>query len=585
MLFTILYLFRVCLCISIIASVVLFAINIITIILSLSKEEKICNNYIIIFLVLCYSLYIIFDTFHKLFFAICIINLNYLYYYTFSINYKNDMIEITDKDKLEEYSRDASNFQGYVDNVFLPESITDLKKIVEKCYNSSTPVHISGSGTGLAGARVPFGGTLISLERLNKIISIDTETQTAILQPGVLQQDFQNTLNELGYFYPPNPTEILSSFGGNIANNSSGSRTFKYGATRNYVQRLKILLMNGDELILDRGHNYGATEYFEVNSTNGKRYKIPRPTYGMPDTKHSAGYFSKPGMNPIDLFIGSEGTLGVVTEVTLRFLKKPDNILGLIIFFDSMESTLDFVRTLQKKCDSHRTESQPIPDYTVISDTVPRLIEFFDDKSLDLLREEFTNIPHAASAIWIEQEYSKEFEDELLTKWFNLINQYTKFADETWTAMSDKEHEKFREFRHQLPLKIVEINRKNNQQKFGTDIAVPNIKLKEFYKFLLARIKQINVDYVIYGHIGNSHFHANIFYKNEKELELSNEFYDDSVDKVLELHGTVSAEHGIGKIKKKYLLRMYGEKNIQEMKQIKKSLDDKYILGLGTLFD
>ena len=448
------------------------------------------------------------------------------------------------------------------------------------------PTFISlGSGTGLAGARVPFGGTVISMERLNKIISIDTKSQTAILQPGVLQKDFQAALDDLGFFYPPNPTEILSSFGGNIANNSSGSRTFKYGATRNYIQMLKILLMNGDELILDKNRNYGATEYFEINSTKGKKYPVPRPDYFMPNTKHSAGYYSKPGMNPIDLFVGSEGTLGIVMEITLKFLKKPDNILGLIIFFDTIDGTLDFVRELQTKCDQYKTEENPITDYHNIQETVPRLIEFFDDNSLDLLREEFPNLPHAASAIWIEQEYEKEYEDNILTAWMDLINKYTKFADETWTAMNSKEHEKFRDFRHQLPLKIVEINRKNNQQKFGTDIAVPNINLKEFYTFMVRKIRETNTDYVIYGHIGNSHFHANIFYKNKEELEKSNKFYDDSVDKVLELSGTVSAEHGIGKIKKKYLLKMYGEKNLQKMKNIKKTLDDKYILGLGTLFD
>jgi D-lactate dehydrogenase (cytochrome) len=158
-------------------------------------------------------------------------------------------------------------------------------------------------------------------------------------------------------------------------------------------------------------------------------------------------------------------------------------------------------------------------------------------------------------------------------------------SDDTWIALNDKEHENLREFRHELPLQVYENLSNNSQKKVGLDTAVPSDKFEELFQFYLMNFSKLELQNVIFGHIGNSHLHANIFCKDENEYQEALQIYDKVIDLSLDLGGTVSAEHGIGKLKKKYLVRMYGQDKVNEMKKIKSILDSKMLLNIGTMFD
>jgi D-lactate dehydrogenase (cytochrome) len=491
------------------------------------------------------------------------------------------MIIKTDSDTIETYLSDASNLKGISNQVIIPESKDELKQIIIQLFNSNKSYVISAAGTGLTGGKVPNNDIIVSIEKLNEIIEINPQKKFVRVQPGVTLLQLEDALNKYNLYLPPNPTEKNSSLGGNVANNSSGSRSFKYGPIRNFVKGLSVVLPDGEELKLKRDENFADKNKMTLITNENKQIIIEFEEIITPDTKHSGGYFLRSNMDVIDLFIGSEGTIGVIEEITLSVNNQPDRILGLIIFFDSENHLLEFTDSIREKSIINNKKS-----IEENNDIAARLIEFFDENSLNLLRDKYPQIPEGSKgAIWIEQEYNENKENEILEKWFEVISLFSSFADSTWVATNENQHNNFRDFRHQLPLTINEIIVKNRMRKIGTDTAVPSKNFREYYYYLKEMLQATQLEHVIFGHIGNSHLHANIFPKDESEKNIALKFYEIIMQKAIDLGGTVSAEHGIGKIKKKYLQQMIGVAGIESMKKIKNVLDPKNLLGKGNLFD
>jgi D-lactate dehydrogenase (cytochrome) len=279
-------------------------------------------------------------------------------------------------------------------------------------------------------------------------------------------------------------------------------------------------------------------------------------------------------MDLIDLFIGSEGTLGVITEIGLKLISLPTNILSMIIFFDNEGNLFSFVNSIKKKS---------AVDGEILD---MREIEFFDKYSLKELKSDFPNVKdNAQGAIWIEQEYAEEDEETLLNEIDLLVVKHNGDAENLWFAVNEKERAELKNFRHKLPLRVNDIISGRGLIKVGTDTSVPDAKFAEFYTYCTNMFESNNIEYVAYGHIGNSHLHFNMLPKTREELKFCRELYAQVCTKSLEFGGTISAEHGIGKLKTKYLLEMFGEENILQMAKIKKSLDPNKILNIGNVFD
>lgn len=482
------------------------------------------------------------------------------------------MIIKNDRSQFEDYLSDASNYHGDAQALYLPENEEDVISIFKECTQNSKNISFYGAGTGLTGAAIPFDGVQISTEKLNRIIEISTEKKYAIVQPGCTLAELEETLGRASYFYPPNPTERNSSLGGNVATNASGARTFKYGATRDNIIELNIILANGEKLRLIRGENIAENNLLRF-TTGKNEYHINIPEIKMPNVKHAAGYYLKKGMDATDLFIGSEGTLGFVSQIKLKILPEPENIIGLAIFFEDEQRLLRFVNnTIEISRDNENLVS-------------PRLVEFFDNNSLNLLKNKYVNIPdNAKGAIWIEQECSFDDENAILEVWYKHSSNYTNLTDDIWAALDKKTHNLFREFRHELPLKVSEIITRNKRRKVATDTAVPKNYFFDHFNFIRNELNNTNIENAIWGHIGNCHFHANLFPLNDEHDAEALEIYRRIIDNSLQCGGTVSAEHGIGKLKKKYLRMMFGDKGINEMKKIKDLLDPMNILSRGNLF-
>ena len=487
------------------------------------------------------------------------------------------MISKTDKSEIQNYLSDASNYKGNCESVYFPESKEDVIELVKQANANKTKVTIAGNGTGLTGGSVPEGGILISTDKLNKIIEINQEEKYAVVQPGVLLQEFVDIVDGMKLYYTPDPTEKGSYIGGNVANNASGAKTFKYGPTRDYVTALEVILPDGEELYLERGKTFADGYKLQLQIKSGKQLLIDLPVYEMPETKHAAGYYVKENMDAIDLFIGSEGTLGFTTQIKLKLLDKPEYILSSIIFFDTEEKALNFV-------DAGRRSSFQSKEEHDINGINARGLEYFDDNTLEFLREDFARIPaNAKAAVWFEQEYTDENEEDIFSNWAALIEKCDGDMESAWFANNEKDRKEFEHFRHAIAEKVNEYMARRNIMKVGTDIAVPADKFREFYWFAKASVDEKNIKQVAYGHFGNSHVHLNMLPKDQEEYKTAKDIYLQLCKKGIELKGTISAEHGIGKLKRQYLLEMFGKENLLKMAKLKKQFDPNLILSIGNI--
>ncbi len=456
---------------------------------------------------------------------------------------------------IKDYMEDSSNLKnGYAKGLFLPENGKELNEVLKEAQSTKEPLTISGGKTGTTGGCIPFGGWLLGMEKFDKILDFDKKSKTAKVEPGVMLKSIQELAKKEGLLYPPDPTENTSFIGGNAATNASGARSFKFGSTRDWIKGLKVMLANGDILHLKRGKE--------------SKKKIEFPSYRTPGIKCSAGYCSKDNMDLIDLFIGSEGTLGIITEIDLSLTDEFFDTFDVISFFDSEEKAINFVSSAKKEKD-------------LIT------IEFFDENSLKLLRPDYKNIPkNSKSAVYIETEIKENAPAGYIEKWGDLLEKHGSNLEDSWLGTNEKQKEFLRDFRHSMPEHINNEFKKHNTIKYASDIAVPDDKFLEMLNFYNSRLKE-NSDrllWVKFGHIGQNHLHVNLVPKTQNDLDLAKNIIMEFVKKGISLGGTCSAEHGIGKIKHPYLREMYGDAGIKEMVRIKKEFDPVCILNQGNIF-
>lgn len=426
---------------------------------------------------------------------------------------------------------DASYFHGRADEIFSPHDEAELLALLERARRERIPVTFMGALTGLTGAAVPQSGWAISLVRLNRIEIGDGR---AVVGPGAILRDLQSAAAQSRQFYAPDPTENTSSLGGNIAANASGSRSFKFGATREHVLSLRVALIDGRVIDVARGQPAD----FEIPSL-----RLPHTT------KFSAGYRLAPGMDLVDLFIGSEGTLGVITRAELKLLPAPGDLISGVIFFRDDAAALDAV---------DRWRSTP----------GLRMLEYLDRPSLAMM-----DLPHAAALI-VEQEGDADFD------------MAGALENDSWFAVSAADRERFREFRHTLPERVNDRIRRTGFMKLSTDYAVPVARNREMLAIYRRELERAFPGrYVIFGHVGDAHVHINTFSQSAAEFESAKALMDDLARAAVALGGVVGAEHGLGKRKAHLLPIQYSDSEIDAMRRVKERFDPQWLLGRGTLFD
>lgn len=445
------------------------------------------------------------------------------------------------------YLEDASGYRGSAEQLFVPSTAEELSDLLARAQADGIPVTLRGAGTGVTGGSVPHGGWLLSLEKFRRL---EVREGSAIAGAGVRLFELQAAAASTGQFYAPDPTENTASVGGTVATNASGSRSFRFGPTRAHVRGLQVVLPGGERRWFRRGEPID----FEVP-------ELPLPS----TTKHAVGFPLKPGMDWVDLFVGSEGILGVVLEAELTLLPRPASLLAGVVFLPSGELAFEAIDRWRE-----------VPGL--------RMLEFMDGPALRMLSARFPDIPaRAQAALLVEDEPGG---DEAVDAWLDRLEAIGCLTEESWFGTSDRDRERFRAFRHALPELVNDRVRQAGFQKLGSDLAVPPGKNLEMYCYYRTRVDQVFPDSaVIFGHAGDAHLHVNLFPVSEDHAAAGRDLMLEFARKALELGGTISAEHGLGKRKKAMLSMEKGPSGTQALIQVKKRLDPRLILGRGTLLD
>jgi D-lactate dehydrogenase (cytochrome) len=479
---------------------------------------------------------------------------------------------------IAKYLADESRMAGgFAVEVVWPASPAEAAELLRECAASATPVTVSGAGTGITGGRVPQGGVVLALDRMNRIL--DVAPGRARVQAGALLSEVFDAAGAEGLWYPPDPTEWGCSIGGTVATNASGARTFRFGPTRRWVERLLMALPDGTLLDLPRGAVRATGGRFEIPRGGGPPLVVPAPDWTLPrTTKHAAGYYSAPGMDLVDLFVGSEGTLGVVLEAELRLLTAPEQFLAGIFFLAGEDAALSFV------------EAARAPDAPV----APLSLEFFDASALDLLREKGVALPGEARAaiFWEEalglggraQRGAEAAKDAgaALDAWLAL-GAAAGASDDSWVAEEARDHRKFRDFRHEVPASINEKLARRGVAKVSTDTAVPRGMVRELLRRTRETLAHESLEHAIFGHVGDDHVHVNILARDPGEYAKARAVYRRLVEIAVAMGGTTSAEHGLGKLKAGDLALLYPPDVLERMRAVRRALDPAGILGRGTL--
>ena len=457
--------------------------------------------------------------------------------------------QIADPEIIAGYLSDASNTRGTAEVLVRPRSTDEVSDVLAHCQSHRIPVTVTAQRTSTTGGPVPQGGWLLSTEHLGEITELCHDTATA--QAGVILGEFQKTIEETGRFFPPDPTSRHDcTLGAAIACNASGACSFLYGPTRPWVEALVVVLPSGEVCSITRDSPLPPD--------------WPRVDWQPPEVKSAAGY--APEDNLLDLFIGQEGTLGIITEATVRLTDLPAQVMSLLAFFPTAEEAIKFVHRARTSARNRGPVS-------------PRCLEWYDHNALDMVREREPGVPAAAMAgVWCEQESAN---DSVLTAWLDLLESTGALVDSTLFAQDAPGRARLGRMRHAVPAVVNERVVANGMPKVGTDCAVPDAALDE----IMAFYAQAPLDHVLFGHIGDNHLHLNLLPTSQAQLDTAHRYYRDVCRRAVSLGGTVSAEHGIGKLKRSHLADMVGPEVLARFSALKQHLDPAWILGRGNLLE
>jgi FAD/FMN-containing dehydrogenase len=368
---------------------------------------------------------------------------------------------------------------------------------------------------------------------------------------GVVLKDLQKAAARTREFFAPNPTEDSAAIGGILSTNAGGARSFHYGSVRRHVLGLEVTFMDGHTEWLNRGDKVD----FPVQPV-----RVPATT------KNSAGYCLTSDLEWVDLIAGSEGTLGIVTDVELQLLPEPAGVLGGVVFFPEDALAMAAVKAWR-----------PLEEL--------RLLEFMDSMALNLLRSHYPDIPAQAKAALLVEQNLQSPDDGEVEAWTRRLAEQQALEHESWFGFSAADRERFREFRHVLPVTVVDTVRKRGFPKFGTDFAVPLEHEDVLHSFYKLRCEQaFPGQYTIFGHVGDANNHVNLLPATRAQAERGEALIYEFAQFIVAHQGTIAAEHGVGKTKADLLRLMYPADEIAAMKAVKRRLDPKWLLGQGTIF-
>jgi glycolate oxidase len=429
------------------------------------------------------------------------------------------------------YSYDATQQSFLPEVVVHPATAAEIAAIVKLANTELIPVFPRGAGSGFSGGSLPTkGGIVLTTERMDRILQIDEENLIAVVEPGVVTEQFQLAVEKVGLFYPPDPASLkFSTLGGNVAECAGGPRCVKYGVTKDYILGLEVITPTGDII-----------------------------TTGGPTMKGVVGY------DLTKLLCGSEGTLGIISKIVIKLLPLPEAKKTMLVMFDSIDGAAQAVSAI------------------IRNKIIPTTLEFMDGRTIDCVRQATgLEVPLAARALLIiEVDGDRDLLDKQAARIAEIIRPLG--VVETRIATTPAESEALWQIRRSVSASL----RKVNPDKFNEDICVPRSQLPEMIRKIDAIAEKYAIPIVNFGHAGDGNIHVNIMIdkKVPGELEKAHHAIEEVFKGALELGGTMSGEHGVGIAKAPYIPLEITPQAALYMKTLKKALDPNNILNPGKIF-
>jgi D-lactate dehydrogenase (cytochrome) len=471
---------------------------------------------------------------------------------------------------------------GFADGITFPATAADVAAVVARAARV-LPV---GAQSSLTGGATPRGEVILSTRRLT---NLTIGTDWACAGAGVPLLELQRSLAARGLYYPPVPTYLGAFVGGTIATNAAGAATFKYGSTRRWVQALTVVLATGELLRIRRGDVTASPDgRFAIEGANGVT-DVMVPTYSMPDVpKLSAGYYARPAMDLIDLFIGSEGTLGVIVDATLRVVPLPRKYVVLVPCRGDLQA-LAVTSALRAEAQQAWRGGGPLD---------VAAIEYMDSRALRAVPDEaFTTAgiarPDASTVFLLLQIEVPHDDTDMLARLEAVLDACEVHGDPVIAVPGDERGaRRLFELREAVPAAVnglvgaTKARVHPDIQKVGGDTIVPFERLAESLAQCRDAFERRHLDYAIWGHVSDGNLHPNVLPQSMDDVRAGREAILEIARGVMGMGGAPLAEHGVGRngLKQQLLLELYGPDGVDQMRAVKRALDPEWKLAPGVLF-
>ena len=484
-----------------------------------------------------------------------------------------------DPDIVAGFLTDQSNLPGSAEAVAQPTDERQCAAVLRACCRAGIPVTIAGGRSNLTGSATPQGGIVLSLARLlTPEVRVDESNLIVRAPAGMVLEEMRRKVlqqTEGRLFFPVDPTSRNdAAVGGAISCNASGFTPGEPGAMRHWVESLELLLVDGRKIKTRRGDHVSENGLFVLHD-NGDEIRVPIPRYPRPAIKNAGGPFSAPDgrMDFVDLIVGSEGILGVITACTLRLRRRPADYLDLFFSLPSERQALALLEWLRRNLPGGVSSLSAL--------------EYFGLNCRQYMNhEERLFLGTNPVGIYIQVPLDHDNLERAAEEWLHLLTSANCGVEEDSILLLDNDRDRtiFFEARHSLPANSLEVVHRRGTYTIMTDTVVPPARFAEFLDFAHNLLRNQGLEYLAFGHFGDCHLHFNIL-PDRRQIDLAVEAYDRIVEKSTQLGGVYSGEHGTGKRKRKDFVKCYGSDAVEQVRRCKAAVDPLFLLNRGNVIE